>query len=78
VPQFEWLDANKSWARFSRQILAEIKTELNLFDGVVKAERSWTSSKMVAALSTRDSSTTGGFRPDQHQEFRRPLSQDGT
>jgi len=37
-PQFEWLDASKSRARFSRQMFVDVKTELNLFGGVVKAE----------------------------------------
>lgn len=37
-PQFEWLDAGKSRARFSRQMFVDVKTELNLFGGAVKAE----------------------------------------
>lgn len=37
-PQFEWLDTGKSRARFSRQMFVDVKTELNLFGGAVKAE----------------------------------------
>ncbi len=37
-PQFEWMSADKSRARFSRQMFSNVETKLNMFAGSIKVE----------------------------------------